>query len=970
MRNAAVSRGALRVRGASMADIFGDDGDNTLVGTDGNDVLVGLGGNDSLVGLDGNVDQLDGGAGADTMAGGDGFDVYWVDDLNDQVIELPDGGYDRIFTTVSFTLPANVEELLGQPGSYIVGYGNELDNFMLGHTGDTLYGLKGNDTLEATGSSVLIGGVGDDEYIVQTTDPQTLTENPGEGIDIALVAISDFTLPANFEILHFNADLYNAYTGVGNDTDNLMLADFGSVNFSGLDGNDTLLGNWTGDDFLDGGAGNDSLDGGDGRDTLNGDEGHDTLSGGEGDDYLKGSIDFFSPDDDVLIGGNGNDTLQDYAGNNSLDGGDGDDLFYDVSSQASSGANTMTGGAGHDFYSFDTFFFNSPITPDVITDFETGPGGDVMNITSTDVTNFLTGFPADANPFIAQYYRLLQTGSDTLLQIDHDGPNGPENFVTIVNLKNTVVTDFTADNFAPAFVPYAGVTIIGNSSANLIDATHTVAGQPLPTIGGDSIDGGSGNDTIYALGGDDTITGGTGTDSMIGGLGKDLYVVDAGGDKVFENANEGTDSVQSSVSYTLPSNVEALLLTGVANLNGTGNTGDESITGNSGNNILAGLSGADVLDGGDGSDTATYAASSAAVKVMLATGTSTTGMGTGGDAEGDTLLQIENLTGSNFDDTLGGDAGNNILNGGNGNDTLSYEHARGGVTVNLSLTTAQNTGSSGIDTVAKFENLMGSGFDDSLTGSGSNNFLMGLDGNDRLINGGGSDTLDGGAGADSMAGGAGNDVYVIDNPGDVVTEANGAGNDTIQTTLNVYSLAPLANVENLTVIGTGDFAGTGNSLNNALNGGAGNDTLDGGSGNDKLLASEGDDQLLGGAGNDTITGGAGADTMTGGIGADRFVFTAISDFAMGANLDTVLDFAHSQTDKIDVSAINGKENVAGSHFTFIGAAAFSNAAGELHYVANGSGGVNVEGDANGDGVADLTLVVNGVASLVGGDFIL
>jgi Ca2+-binding RTX toxin-like protein len=121
-----------------MADIFGDDGDNTLVGTDGNDVLVGLGGNDSLVGLDGNFDALDGGEGADTMAGGNGFDNYYVDDPNDQVVELANEGHDRIFTTVSFTLPANVEELLSQPGAYIVGYGNELDNFLIGHTGDTL----------------------------------------------------------------------------------------------------------------------------------------------------------------------------------------------------------------------------------------------------------------------------------------------------------------------------------------------------------------------------------------------------------------------------------------------------------------------------------------------------------------------------------------------------------------------------------------------------------------------------------------------------------------------------------------------------------------------------------------------------------------------------------------------------------------------------------------------------------------
>jgi len=86
------------------------------------------------------------------------------------------------------------------------------------------------------------------------------------------------------------------------------------------------------------------------------------------------------------------------------------------------------------------------------------------------------------------------------------------------------------------------------------------------------------------------------------------------------------------------------------------------------------------------------------------------------------------------------------------------------------------------------------------------------------------------------------------------------------------------------------------------------------------------------------------------------------------NLDTILDFNHAQADKIDVSAINGNAAIAGSAFTFIAAAAFSHVAGQLHYVVNG--GANVEGDTNGDGLADFTLIVNGVASLVAGDFVL
>jgi Ca2+-binding RTX toxin-like protein len=288
-----------------------------------------------------------------------------------------------------------------------------------------------------------------------------------------------------------------------------------------------------------------------------------------------------------------------------------------------------------------------------------------------------------------------------------------------------------------------GVTITGTSGKDTIDATHTVAGQSLPTNEEDTIRAGVGNDTINALGGNDFIDGGAGNDTMIGGTGNDTFVVDANGDVVVENPNEGTDTVQSSITYILGANVENLNLTSSANLNGTGNALNNIITGNDGNNVLAGLGGADSLEGGLGADTASYAASPSGVTVSLVTAT-----GSGGDAQDDTLVNIENLTGSNFNDTLEGNGGNNVLVGGAGTDTLSYEHATAGVTVSLAVTAAQNTGSAGSDTVSGFENLFGSAFDDLLTGSSAANVINGLGGNDVLIGGGGADTLTGGAGAD------------------------------------------------------------------------------------------------------------------------------------------------------------------------------------------------------------------------------
>jgi Ca2+-binding RTX toxin-like protein len=165
-----------------------------------------------------------------------------------------------------------------------------------------------------------------------------------------------------------------------------------------------------------------------------------------------------------------------------------------------------------------------------------------------------------------------------------------------------------------------------------------------------------------------------------------------------------------------------------------------------------------------------------------------------------------------------------------------------------------------------------------------------------------------------------------------------------------YTLA--ANVENLNYTGVPAFTGAGNDLANIITGGVGNDSLDGG------------------LGNDSLTGGAGADTLTGGTGADSFIFANLSDIASGTAFDTLADFSHAQADRIDVSGLDANTILAGNQaFAFIGTAAFTNVAGQLHYAVNGPDLV-VSGDINGDGIADFSIAVDGVASLVAGDFVL
>ena len=191
----------------------------------------------------------------------------------------------------------------------------------------------------------------------------------------------------------------------------------------------------------------------------------------------------------------------------------------------------------------------------------------------------------------------------------------------------------------------------------------------------------------------------------------------------------------------------------------SGGGGNDVIASLSGNDILIGGPGADIMDGGTGTDTASYATAHAGVAVSLATAT-----GSAGDAAGDLLFNIENITGSSYNDTIEGNGGNNTLSGGDGVDTLSYEHASAGVTVSLAMALPQDTGGAGIDTVSGFEYVLGSAFDDTITGSKVANAMKGGDGNDVLNGGAGDDLLFGGNGNDTLTGGTGADGFVFNTP--------------------------------------------------------------------------------------------------------------------------------------------------------------------------------------------------------------
>jgi serralysin len=824
-------------------------------------------------------------------------------------------------------------------------------------------------------------------------------------------------------------------------------------NARGGSGNDTLIGNAL-NNILEGGSGNDVLTGNDGADVLLGGDGNDTFyadvldyllqfSGGTGYDilYISGELAFVydylaygfeemhtssvptppppgeivgTAANETLGGTTENDTIRGLAGDDTLNGSDGDDIFF-----GGEGNDKLNGGNGTDTASYEDATAAVAVSLAITKSQKTLGGGNdtltfIENLTGSAFSDTLTGNSVNNVLRGLAGNDVLNggAGADTMI-------GGTGNDTYVVDNASDVV-DETGGDGTDAIQTALAFSLAALGAIENLTLTGSAAISGTGNDFDNVITGNSGANTLMGLGGNDTLNGGTGADTMIGGTDNDTYVVDNAGDVVDDTGGGGTDTVQSSVTFSLSDavrakgDIENLALTGTRAINGTGNALANIITGNDGKNTLVGLGGADQLIGGAGTDTASYADSGSGVNVSLATG-----LGSGGDAEGDTLATLENLTGSNFDDTLEGDGFNNVLAGGLngvGGDTVSYANVTAGVTVSLALTRAQNTVGAGKDTLTGFENLTGSVYDDKLTGSAGNNILIGLAGND---------ILDGGAGADTMFGGTGNDTYIVDNLGDLLDETGGDGIDLVKSSVSfdLSGSAAVGEVENLMLTGRAAINGTGNVQDNIIQGNKAANFLDGGDGvdtisyanatgavkvdlsitaaqatgsaggNDTLLNFEnltgskyadtltgdagnntitglgGNDVISGGTGSDILIGGLGKDTLTGAADADTFVFQGLTDSGTTTTTrDVITDFAVGE-DSIDLSAIGAIAGAADDTFTFAGVSAFTGVAGQLAVSYVGSQTI-VSGDINGDRVADFQIALTGIHSLTIDDFIL
>ena len=841
------------------------------VGTARHNKLWGLGGNDELDGLRGR-DELYGGAGDDDLDGGDDDDML-------------EGGY----------------------GADMLTGGDHGD---MGDTASYSMSMMGVSVRLHSGQAM--GGDAEGDMFAGMGTPVDYTDSDEEMQQASVYDIENLTGSAHADILA--GDLRDNMIKGGGGDDKIYggpnPADADKESDAGLTNADTLMGQG-GNDMIFGGVGNDTLHGGDGNDMLNGGAGNDTFWGGHGSDMIYADaadrMIYGNRPDDETTTGDGNDESVEMMGDvdtvsfAKLEDGITRTLGSDGTgaADATDGSNVLIMGIENIIGTQGDDTLTGDANPNVI---EGGEGGDTMDGLGGEDTLSYEGSD--------DWVRITLQAQGTAATASRGHASGD----TATNFENVRGSAFDDD-------------LTGNGDAN-----------KLWGLGGDdTIEGGDGNDTIEGGAGADDMDGGytdgdTGTDgnqansqmNTLSYAGSDAGVTvnlmtastsggHATGDTIvtYEELTPTEDDPSNEVDVATFANVTGSMhddhLTGNHHDNQlAGGAGDDTLRGGASDagardnalalrgDVLVGGPGADLLDGGEDMnekdnmvpDTSTGATPGAMVAASVdwavyrdaMEGVSvdlSTNRGTGGEAMGDRLVNIELVWGSQKDDTFIASDRADIIEGDGGSDTVSYEASEMGVTVILGTHTRTVTGTRDADGVFPF-------------------------------------AVDDNPGAVARPGGvpklnaAGNpfDATNVENE-DTNPNVNGAAGDL------------LGSIENLTGSAMGDTL-TGDANPNVLKGMGGNDTLNGLAEQDKLYGGDGDDTLDGGteadmlngdAGDDTLRGGDGDDTLTGGSGnddlfgqggGDTFVFST----ADAGDSDAILDFVIGDGDKIDLSAFD------------------------------------------------------------------
>lgn len=890
--------------GAGDDYLQGDSGDDSLMGEAGADTIYGGSGADTLEGGSGN-DYLDGQDGADVVYGGDGDDTLeggW-DGSNDTV--YGGAGNDDVY------MYTGDDSVFGGDGNDQIASGAGNDSAQGDAGNDIIVGYDGNDTLVGgTGIDTLSGGAGAGaDSVLGGDDQDNLYGYAGDTIDGGEGGIDNDTLFVT------NVDVINYDTA---ESGTISFTTGGSLTFSNIETitqmvHDGIVQGTSGDDgighlYID--ADGEWIDNNDAT-GFSGSVGHDDyVLAGDGNDNVWGLT-----GDDTIFGEAGNDSLRGGDGQDSIVGGDGDDTLdggYGIdtlegglgndSLTGNQDADSLVGGDGNDWFSgwggADTIYGDAG--NDTI--YGGGGGDSIFGGEGADLIGQHQIFGADTIE-----------GGETGLDEDTITFEGSDSAVD-VNLTGSEAGTFTQTGYETDVSQFIQI-----ENFALSDFDDTLEGGS--NTADMEIDAGAGNDSVVGGSGADSIEGGAGFDSLLGGDGDDTLL--GGGDNDSLSGGDGADYLDG----------------------GTGTTYYES-----------GL-GADTIEDTVGSfGVASYVGSGSAVNIDLTDALSETG----GWAEGDTLIGVEQIDGSwLYDDVIIGDSNVELIKGWGGDDTLSgaaslWDMTIEGGTGDDSITGSGNNdslmGEAGADTIrggAGNDTILGGEGDDWLVGGLGDDSLLGGDGNDILTGDTGSDTLDGGADADRF------DIWAGDNSTTVIGGEGGTdsdimwlisssdgyavsfdGDETGDATLSDGTAVDFSEIEqiwgsagadtidasgsNAAVTLTGgngddDFIGSsaadslwGDSGSDTLDGGLGNDTLAGGNDNDSLMGGAGADQLSGEGGDDTLVGGTGNDTLIGGGGDDTFNYTpgdgldTISDFNFG-NSGTLSDGDNTNNDFIDLS---------------------------------------------------------------------
>ena len=696
--------------------VTGTEGPDFLYAGSGDDVISGLGGNDQITGDLGN-DTIDGGGGVDTLSYSSlstGITVSLL--LQGGPQDTGGGGIDTLTNIENLVGNYSNDALTGDSGPNLLDGGSGNDT-LIGNAGnDTLDGSDGNDYLDggdgndllypAYGADTVYGGAGNDTIYVQlklTSGPPALIDG-GAGDDTLVVndgypyAVDfDFSKVIGVENLVINAYdptivLTDSFAAAGTtltvigpallddsaETDAHLdytatpdpsnLAEYVTVRggalsdiLRGSDGNDSLYGNG-GDDVLQGGAGADTLVGGSGNDTLDG--------GANGDvAVFSGAYGAYAIDHSgtslIVTGPDGVDTLTNIE---SLQFADGAVSFPAM------GAHTVNGSMAADALAGDgadnTLY---------------GNGGD----------DTLDG----------------RAGNDVL-----DGGSGA-NTASYASAASAVAVDLTLQGI------WQGTS--GAGSDKLISIQNLTGSSYNDSLTGDAnanvLHGGDGGDTLRGAGGDDHLYGDNGDDVLIGGLGNDTIDGGSGHDYADFSAAASAEDINLLIGHASGGDGSDTLVS-VEGVYATAY--NDSITGDNARNDI---------HGGDGGDTL---------------------IGNGGD---------DVLYGEAGNDVLLGGPGDDVLDGGAGENYTSYSDAPSGVDIDLNINNSyQGTGGAGSDWLINIQDVAGSNYNDTILGDGNNNKLFGLDGGDTLNGGGGDDDIVGGNGADVLTGGSGSDTFIFE----------------------------------------------------------------------------------------------------------------------------------------------------------------------------------------------------------------